>query len=314
MADTSELERLFADELAWAFPWQLVDDFDLVRLAPGTAIYGTAAARENPRFRAGDPEEFLRRAPNGYLLTGFGRSGDGAWTFYYIRADDWGHLFFRFPNGGLPSRDPVAESLRIREFMIAFVIYEPWIKNRATRIVAVETPERAWYEAVLKDGRVARFNRSLFDQPDFDALVSREEDLDHEWLKQLYRNLKAAGLDVQIAIPDAVNVAAASGVFMTVWHDGRIKVEPLPPIGMDRPARLRLIEHLKAFVRLGYARQGEKPDPSDPTNLGGLEQAILDFDDEAEIPDIDPLLDRDIDSPDARLRTADEIIGLATMN
>jgi hypothetical protein len=114
----------------------------------------------------GDIDDFISSEDKGYFLIGFWGYGANSYAFYYLRIDEWSHIFFRLPYGGVYSNIEKDKTL-LRKFLKNYFNFEPELKLRAKSMIAIDSMGYGDYKIELLDGRIVHLHESLNHDADF---------------------------------------------------------------------------------------------------------------------------------------------------
>ncbi len=165
-----ELRSYFHNELGIFLPRIVLPDEDLI-LSEGSGyiseyLYGSHSAMEHQYLLQGDIKDFISSEDKGYFLLGLWGYGSNSYGFYYSRIDEWSHIFFRLPFGGVYSNVEENKKL-IRKFLTSYFKFEPELKRQVKSFVAIDSMGSGDYKIELQDGRIINLKESLFHNADF---------------------------------------------------------------------------------------------------------------------------------------------------
>jgi hypothetical protein len=160
----NELRAFFHNEIDISLPRVVLPKDELIPMAG--YMFGSLSAKERQYLTQGDIDDFISSEDKGYFLIGYWGHGANSYAFYYSRIDDWSHIFFRLPYGGIYS-DVERNKTLIRKFLINYFKFEPELKRRAKSMIAIESMGYGDYQIELHDGKMVHLEESLFNNADF---------------------------------------------------------------------------------------------------------------------------------------------------
>jgi len=166
------LSETFHDCFGIPLPAGMLPEEPLHPFSDAPCLFGSGAAHElGPALAHGDLSWFLERAPRGYVLVGFFGHGVQSHAFHYARADAQSRVYFRLPYGGVYMDNELA-ARRIRAFLTGYFAVEPVLRERTTRLVAVDAMGAGRYQLSGKDGTRVEVDRSLLGDASFESFFA----------------------------------------------------------------------------------------------------------------------------------------------
>lgn len=111
-------------------------------------------------------KHFLERAPIGVAIGGHFGYGANTYAVFIQKRDEYRRLFFRLPIGGI-YMDNDKQAKLIREFLPAYYDFEQRVRDKVSKIIAVDSMLVGRYTLNMKDGRIVEVNETFFYNPDF---------------------------------------------------------------------------------------------------------------------------------------------------
>ena len=139
---------------------------ELFRLTENGLLYGSAIAKQKNFLVQFDIDDFIASDDKGYFLIGYWGHGINSYAFYYLRIDDWSHIFFRLAYGGVYMDDAKA-ARKVREFLSNYFAFEPELKLKAKSLIAIDSMGYGDDLITLLDGRLVSLKESLYGNADF---------------------------------------------------------------------------------------------------------------------------------------------------
>jgi hypothetical protein len=164
LATMKELRSFFQKEIDISLPRVFLPKEELIPMEG--YMFGSLYAKEHPYLAQGDITDFISSEDKGYFLIGYWGHGANSYAFYYLRIDEWSHIFFRLPYGGFYSNIEENKTL-IRKFLMNYFKFEPELKRQAKSVIAIDSMGYGDYKIELSDGRMVCLEESLFHNPDF---------------------------------------------------------------------------------------------------------------------------------------------------
>ena len=165
-----ELRSYFRDKIGVSLPQIALPSDELIHAeASGYGIedlFGSPSAMEHQFLTQGDIDDFIASEDKNYFLIGFWGYGANSYAFYYLRIDEWSHIFFRLGYGGIYS-DNKRDKTRLRKFLKNYFLFEPELKLRAKSMIAIDSMGHGDYTIELHDGSIVHLDESLIHDADF---------------------------------------------------------------------------------------------------------------------------------------------------
>jgi hypothetical protein len=165
-----DLLSYFHDEIGISLPRIALPSEELIHSGGigyiSEDLFGSPSAMERKFLLQGDIKDFISSEDKGYFLIGLWGYGVNSYAFYYSRIDEWSHLFFRLPYGGVYS-DIKKDKTQLRKFLKNYFHFELELKLRAKSMVAIDSMGHGEYKIELLDGRIVQLNESFLHDPDF---------------------------------------------------------------------------------------------------------------------------------------------------
>jgi hypothetical protein len=165
-----ELRSYFHNKIGVSIPQIALPSDELIHSAGygyiDEDLFGSPSAMERKFLIQGDINDFISSEDKGYFLIGFWGYGANSYAFYYSRIDEWSHIFFRLPYGGVYSNIEENKT-QIHKFLKSYFKFEPELKRQAKSMFAIDSMGYGDYKINLHDGRMINLEESLFDSADF---------------------------------------------------------------------------------------------------------------------------------------------------
>ena len=139
---------------------------ELFCLSENGLLYGSAIAFKKNYLVQDDINDFVTSDAKGYFLMGFWGHGINSYAFYYLRIDDWSHIFFRLAYGGV-YMDDAERARKVREFLSNYFAFEQELKLKAKSLTAIDSMGYGDYSITLLDGRLVSLKESIYWNADF---------------------------------------------------------------------------------------------------------------------------------------------------
>jgi hypothetical protein len=139
---------------------------ELFCLSENGLLYGSATTIKKTYLAQGDIHDFITSDALGYFLIGFWGHGINSYAIYYSRIDEWSHIFFRLPYGGV-YMDEAESARQVREFLSNYFPFEQELKLKAKSLTAIDSMGHGDYSITLLDGRLVNVKESLYRYADF---------------------------------------------------------------------------------------------------------------------------------------------------
>lgn len=165
-----ELKSYFHNKIGVSLPQIALPSDELIH-ADGMGyisedLFGSPSAMERKFLMQGDIDDFIASEDKSYFLLGFWGYGANSYAFYYSRIDEWSHIFFRLPYGGIYSNIEKNKT-QLRKFLKNYFLFEPELKLRAKSMIAIDSMGYGDYKIELHDGSMVHLHESLNHDPDF---------------------------------------------------------------------------------------------------------------------------------------------------
>ena len=144
---------------------------ELFCLTENGLLYGSVTAFKRAFLVESAIDEFIASDDKGYFLLGYWGHGINSYAFYYSRIDQWSHIFFRLPYGGV-YMDDMEAARKVREFLSNYFAFEPELKIKVKSLTAIDSMYSGDYSITLLDGRLVRMKESLYHNADFKGKFS----------------------------------------------------------------------------------------------------------------------------------------------